>query len=53
MLTLNKHSAGDQHMKIFSRLARRIMHPDFRESLFNAESSAAIAAMLNTELEIN
>ena len=53
MLTLNKHSAGGQHMKIFSRLARRIMHPDFRESLFNAESPAAIAAMLNTELEIN
>ncbi|MCS5873831.1 PTS sugar transporter subunit IIA [Klebsiella pneumoniae subsp. pneumoniae] len=32
MLTLNKHSAGDQHMRIFSRLARRIMHAEFRQS---------------------
>ncbi|WP_252401678.1 single-stranded DNA-binding protein, partial [Escherichia coli] len=30
MLTLNKHAAGDQHMRIFSRLARRIMHEEFR-----------------------
>ncbi|MBE0998305.1 PTS sugar transporter subunit IIA, partial [Escherichia coli] len=28
MLTLNKHAAGDQHMRIFSRLARRIMHEE-------------------------
>ncbi|MVY95417.1 multifunctional phosphoenolpyruvate-protein phosphotransferase/phosphocarrier protein HPr/PTS system fructose-like transporter subunit IIA, partial [Enterobacteriaceae bacterium 8376wD7] len=33
MLTLNKHSAGDQHMRIFSRLARRIMHAEFRQAL--------------------
>jgi hypothetical protein len=36
MLTLNKHAAGDQHMRIFSRLARRIMHEDFRNALVNA-----------------
>jgi hypothetical protein len=39
MLTLNKHSAGDQHMRIFSRLARRIMHAEFRQSLVSAQSS--------------
>lgn len=52
MLTLNKHSAGDQHMRIFSRLARRIMHAEFRQSLVTAQSSEAIAALLQRELEL-
>ena len=52
MLTLNKHAAGDQHMRIFSRLARRIMHEEFRQSLVNAPSSEAIASLLARELEL-
>jgi len=52
MLTLNKHAAGDQHMRIFSRLARRIMHADFRNALVNASSEEAIAALLQRELEL-
>lgn len=52
MLTLNKHAAGDQHMRIFSRLARRIMHEDFRNALVNASSEEAIAALLQRELEL-
>ncbi|MFO5842283.1 PTS sugar transporter subunit IIA, partial [Klebsiella pneumoniae] len=52
MLTLNKHSAGDQHMRIFSRLARRIMHAEFRQSLVSAESSEDIADLLRRELEL-
>lgn len=52
MLTLNKHAAGDQHMRIFSRLARRIMHEDFRSALVNASSEEAIAALLQRELEL-
>ena len=52
MLTLNKHSAGDQHMRIFSRLARRIMHEEFRQSLVTAQSCEAIAALLQRELEL-
>ncbi len=51
MLTLNKHAAGDRHMRIFSRLARRIMHEEFRTSLVEAEGSDAIAALLQRELE--
>ena len=46
MLTLNKHAAGDQHMKIFSKLARKIMHVDFRESLQNATSAEGIEQLL-------
>lgn len=52
MLTLNKHAAGDQHMRIFSRLARRIMHEDFRSALVNASSDDAIATLLQRELEL-
>ena len=52
MLTLNKHAAGDQHMRIFSRLARRIMHEDFRTALVNAPSEEAIATLLQRELEL-
>lgn len=52
MLTLNKHAAGDQHMKIFSKLARRIMHDEFRQSLMNASSTDEIEGMLKTELEL-
>jgi phosphoenolpyruvate-protein phosphotransferase len=52
MLTLNKHAAGDQHMRIFSRLARRIMHEDFRNALVDAHSAEAIASLLQHELEL-
>ncbi|WPU21364.1 phosphoenolpyruvate--protein phosphotransferase [Cedecea neteri] len=52
MLTLNKHAAGDRHMRIFSRLARRIMHQDFRHALVNATSPEAIASLLEHELEL-
>ncbi|AYV20118.1 MULTISPECIES: phosphoenolpyruvate--protein phosphotransferase [Vibrio] len=52
MLTLNKHAAGDQHMKIFSKLARKIMHAEFRDALFNAQSSSEIEQKLMTELEL-
>lgn len=52
MLTLNKHAAGDQHMRIFSRLARRIMHEEFRHALVHAVSEEAIASLLQHELEL-
>nr|WP_318384518.1 phosphoenolpyruvate--protein phosphotransferase [uncultured Enterobacter sp.] len=52
MLTLNKHAAGDQHMRIFSRLARRIMHDEFRSALVNAASEEAVAHLLSHELEL-
>lgn len=52
MLTLNKHAAGDQHMRIFSRLARRIMHEEFRRALVEATDAAQIEALLTRELEL-
>ncbi|NLH83493.1 MAG: phosphoenolpyruvate--protein phosphotransferase [Phyllobacteriaceae bacterium] len=50
MLTLNKHTAGDLHMKIFSQLARRIMHEDFRAALFGATTPEAVEAVLRDAL---
>lgn len=52
MLTLNKHAAGDQHMRIFSRLARRIMHEEFRQQLVSADTADAVVALLRHELEL-
>lgn len=52
MLTLNKHAAGNQHMRIFSRLARRIMHKKFRNALVNAASADAIASLLQHKLKL-
>ncbi|GAM61365.1 phosphoenolpyruvate-protein phosphotransferase [Vibrio ishigakensis] len=53
MLTLNKHAAGDQHMKIFSKLARKIMHADFREQLMKSQDASQVEALLKQELELN
>lgn len=53
MLTLNKHAAGDQHMKIFSKLARKIMHADFREQLMTAVDTLQVEQLLKKELEIS
>ncbi|MCS3406767.1 phosphoenolpyruvate--protein phosphotransferase [Serratia sp. AKBS12] len=52
MLTLNKHAAGDRHMRIFSKLARRIMHDEFRAALVNAASAQQVEALLQQELEL-
>ncbi|MBN2064283.1 MAG: phosphoenolpyruvate--protein phosphotransferase [Sedimentisphaerales bacterium] len=45
--------AGNLHMKIFSRLARHIMHEKFRESLRTIESAQEIVEFLHEKLEIN
>lgn len=50
MLTLNKSAAGDQHMRIFSKLARRIMHEGFRDALANANSAQQVESLLQQEL---
>ncbi len=51
MLTLNKDQ-GDQHMRIFSSLARKLIHADFRERLRQAEDEAAVITMLREELAL-
>ncbi|MGF1862501.1 phosphoenolpyruvate--protein phosphotransferase [Photobacterium profundum] len=51
MLTLNK-TQGDQHMRIFSSLARKLIHQSFRDQLRASKDDAEIIAMLENELAI-
>ncbi|WP_019614761.1 phosphoenolpyruvate--protein phosphotransferase [Psychromonas ossibalaenae] len=51
MLTLNKEQ-GDQHMRIFSSLARKLIHESFREQLRHSKDEAGIISMLEKELAV-
>jgi fructose-specific PTS system IIA-like component len=45
--------SGEAHMKIFSKLARNIMHESFRETLRKAQSRTEIVKFLSERLELN
>lgn len=51
MLAVNEQEQ-DNHMKIFSRLARKLMHSDFREQLQTLSDAAAITDLLSAELTL-
>ncbi|WP_320151865.1 phosphoenolpyruvate--protein phosphotransferase [uncultured Tolumonas sp.] len=52
MLTLNAQQGADEHLRIFSRLARRMMYDEFRQQLRQAPNAAALCALLQQELEM-
>jgi fructose-specific PTS system IIA-like component len=39
-------------MRVFSKLARKLMHTEFRERVLSAPDAAAVVATLEAELEI-
>ena len=49
MLTVSEEEKGD-HMKIFSRLARKLMHADFRQQLLEGNNPQAVAELLQREI---
>lgn len=51
MLTLNKNQ-GDQHMRIFSGLARKLIHENFRNTLKTMKTEDEIIAYLQSELSL-
>ncbi|TKF30093.1 phosphoenolpyruvate--protein phosphotransferase [Enterovibrio norvegicus] len=51
MLTLNKNQ-GDQHMRIFSGLARKLIHESFRNTLKTMTTEAEIISYLQSELSL-
>jgi len=51
MLAL-KAQAQAEHLRLFSALARKLMHSGFREQLMSAPTSEALVAFLQTELGI-
>lgn len=52
MMIRDVGNAGDQHMKIFSRLARHMMHEAFRRQLRQIPDAPGIIAYLNEKLEL-
>ncbi len=51
MLTLNKNQ-GDQHMRIFSGLARKLIHESFRNTLKTMTTEVEIISYLQSELSL-
>lgn len=51
MLTLNKDQ-GDQHMRIFSALARKLIHDNFRNTLKTLITEDEIITFLRSELSL-
>jgi fructose-specific PTS system IIA-like component len=45
-------SANTDHMKIFAKLARKLMHEDFREQLQTATSGPQVASLLREHLSM-
>ncbi len=43
-------SGGQEHMKILSKLARRLVHASFKESLLNAENEQKVADIVTQEV---
>lgn len=51
MLTLNKNQ-GDQHMRIFSGLARKLIHENFRNTLKTMKTEEEMIGFLTSELAL-
>lgn len=50
LLVVRETDQVNGHMKIFSRLARRVMHEDFREQLVREKNPATLCALLEEHL---
>lgn len=52
MLAFREAEGGVTHLKLFAKLARRLVHEEFRAALLAAESPVALTALLRNELGI-
>jgi fructose-specific PTS system IIA-like component len=50
MLTVPESDADKTHLKLLAKLARRLMHEPFRESLLTAKQAAEVVSILEKEL---
>jgi len=50
LLVIRESDHANGHMKIFSRIARRVMHEEFRESLVKEHNPEQLCALLNGSL---
>jgi len=52
LLVMRESEGADSHMKVFARLARKLMHEDFRALLENEKDPAALCAALQAVLNV-
>ena len=50
MLAMRQSGSGNLHMQIFSKLARKLMHEDFRSHLLEAATARDVMVFLESEL---
>jgi fructose-specific phosphotransferase system IIA component len=53
LLAMRATDQDNAHMKVFSKLARRLMHDEFRERMLNAKDRADVLACLADELGLS
>jgi multiphosphoryl transfer protein len=53
LLAMPAADTENTHLKVFAKLARKLMHDEFRDGLLSAASAEAILARLSSELELN
>ncbi len=53
MLAMNERDRGNTHLKVFSTLARRLMHEDFRDRIADAPDENALYAFVAGELDMD
>lgn len=52
LLVMRESEGADNHMKVFARLARKLMHDEFRAGLENEKDPAALCALLREVLNV-
>lgn len=50
MLAIRESDHADEHLKIFAKLARKIMHEEFRQRLLSEEDPAALVAFIEESI---
>ena len=51
MLAIRESNNADEHLKIFAKLARKIMHEDFRARLLTEQDPAALVAYIEESIK--
>ncbi|MGF1790802.1 phosphoenolpyruvate--protein phosphotransferase [Photobacterium profundum] len=52
MITVNKSDSDDTHMKVFSKIARKLMHEEFRNALLNASDRQDVLALMQETITV-
>jgi fructose-specific PTS system IIA-like component len=53
LMAMRESDPGNAHLQVLSRLARKLMHEEFREKLLQSKDARALVAQLTEDLEID